>query len=315
MLTASTSALAEDQEARAALGPQDIADRLLACVRKVFPALQVRCSRIERGGGDHLLLIVNDAHAFRFPRPGVHDLKLEIEVLALLQRKSSLPTPSYDYIDPAGRFAGYRFIQGVELTRLRFAALSAPSRDDLLGAAAHFLSELHSLPIDALARAGTSRTMWTAAQFAARGLTERLPLLAEHAPQLAGPIEDFYCAYRHDRPDHLVVVHGDLVAEHILVDEQSGRLAGIIDFGDVALGDPAQDFFGFWKYGAAAASRLVELYSLGEADPGLLGRSGNHFIRYRLDRLFEKLSDGLGIDAREESAELEVLLSPPRRRS
>ena len=310
MLTASTLALAEDQQAEAALGPPDISDHLLACVRKVFPDFLVSCSRIERGGGDHLLLIIDDAYAFRFPRPGVHDLKLEIEVLALLQRKSSLPTPSYDYIDPAGRFAGYRFIEGIELTPPRFAAFPAATKDDLLGAAARFLFELHGLPVDAMAWASTWRTMWTAAQFAERGLTERFPLIAEHAPHLAGHIKDFYAAYRHDRPDHLVVVHGDLVAEHLLIDEPSERLAGIIDFGDVALGDPAQDFLGFWSYGEAVASRLVELYNLGEADPGILGRSRNHFIRYRLDRLFEKLSDGAGSDAREEFAELEALLSP-----
>ena len=39
---------------------------------------------------------------------------------------------------------------------------------------------------------------------------------------------------------------GDLVRDHLLVDEHTGHLTGIIDFSDVALGDPAQDFLGFW---------------------------------------------------------------------
>src|SRR5258708_21610180 len=36
--------------------------------------------------------------------------------------------------------------------------------------------------------------------------------------------------------------HHDLGVEHILVDRSTKRITGIIDWGDVALGDPANDF-------------------------------------------------------------------------
>ena len=151
--------------------------------------------------------------------------------------------------------------------------------------------------------------MWSAAEFAERGLSERLPLVARHAPSLAEPIRDFYDRYRHDHATYPVIVHGDLVPEHVLLNEPAERLAGIIDFGDVALGDPAQDFSGFWSYGEDATSRLVELSGLGQNEPGLRGRSRNHFVRYAIDRLFEKLSDGARNDAFGQMAKVERLLS------
>ena len=51
----------------------------------------------------------------------------------------------------------------------------------------------------------------------------------------------------YDTPRPAVVVHGDLYARHLLVDD-AGALAGVIDWGDVHLGDPALDL---------AAAKLV----------------------------------------------------------
>ncbi len=49
-----------------------------------------------------------------------------------------------------------------------------------------------------------------------------------------------------DREDHpLALIHHDLAPEHILVTPDGTRIAGVIDWGDLALGDPALDFAGF----------------------------------------------------------------------
>lgn len=283
-------------------------DVLAALVTIAFPTLAMDRRRVEQSGGDHVLLIVDEHFAFRFPRAGMHDLNLEIEVLKRLQRNSILPTPSYDYVDPDGRFAGYPYLEGLALTPARFAALSRTRQEEGLNTAALFLSELHGLSPDAIAPPERWPTIWTAAEFAERGLTERLPLIARHCPAHAAAVEAFYVGYCRDRPDRHVVVHGDLVAEHILLNARTGRLSGIIDFGDVALGDPAQDFLGFWAYGAQAACRAVALYRPVAADAGLLARSRHHFIRYRLDRLCERLRDEAGIDPAQIATEIDALL-------
>lgn len=283
--------------------------RLLDLVQLTFPELAIQTCRLDQSGGDHLLLIVNDELAFRFPRAGMHDLRLEIEVLRQLRDRSPLQLPTYDYVDRDGRFGGYRFIDGVALTPKRFEALGVAGRENVLAEAAQFLFALHDLPQAEVAWSGDWPRTWTAAQFADRFLAQRLPMLVEHAPQLASPLRAFYTDYRLDCPQHLAIVHGDLVCEHLLIDLARSSLAGIIDFGDVALGDPAQDLLGFWNYGYDAVTRIIARYDPYGNDPGLLRRSHNHFIRYRSDSLFETLLLGIGPRMSKNIAAIDALLT------
>jgi aminoglycoside phosphotransferase (APT) family kinase protein len=46
-------------------------------------------------------------------------------------------------------------------------------------------------------------------------------------------------------------IHGDLHPANVLIDQ--GRLAGVIDFGDLCAGDPATDLAGFWMLLPASA--------------------------------------------------------------
>ncbi|WP_242154688.1 phosphotransferase family protein [Sphingomonas sp. BAUL-RG-20F-R05-02] len=286
---------------------------LLDLVRETFPTLAIQTLRLDQSGGDHLLLIVNDELAFRFPRAGMHDVRLETEVLRQLRHRSLLRLPNYDHVDPDGRFGGYRFIDGVALTPERFEALGVAGRANVLAEAAQFLIALHDLPQAEVAWSGDWPRTWTAAQFAARFLVERLPIMVAYAPQLAAPLEAFYKSYRLDCPPHLAIVHGDLVCEHLLIDSARSSLAGIIDFGDVALGDPAQDLLGFWNYGSEAVARIVKRYDPCNNDPGLLRRSYNHFVRYRTDRLFETLPPETGLGTSEQIAALKALLTTSTR--
>lgn len=268
---------------------------LLRAVRSTFPDLPLLTTRVDQRGGDHLILIADEAYAFRFPRAGKTGLDFEIRVLARLRDDAVLPVPFYRHVDPAGRFAGYPLIEGTPLGPSRFRRLPAADRRSLLAEVASVLDTLHGLdpltidPLEAWPR------MWTAAQFADRLARDRLALLTARFPALTAPLHRFVDRYARDGAPGDIVVHGDLVAEHILIDD-TGRLAGIIDFGDVALGDPAHDFLGFWAFGTDAAIEAVRRYGRGSADTGLLDRSRNHFVRYRIDRLYEALRDGVDPD-------------------
>ena len=67
-------------------------------------------------------------------------------------------------------------------------------------------------------------------------------------PDEARAVESFWrsflenAGYFHFRP---VLIHRDLDDAHVLVDAERGRITGVIDFGDVCVGDPALDFAGF----------------------------------------------------------------------
>ena len=62
--------------------------------------------------------------------------------------------------------------------------------------------------------------------------------------RVAPGLVDERAAFAHEHLDHreveLVFTHGDLQAEHILVDDHAA-IAGVIDWGDAGLGDPLYD--------------------------------------------------------------------------
>jgi len=45
-------------------------------------------------------------------------------------------------------------------------------------------------------------------------------------------------------PQKRVAIHNDLWGEHILIEPQSGRVVGVIDWADACIGDPARDYGG-----------------------------------------------------------------------
>ena len=286
--------------------------RLWRQVRTAFPDLPGSRFRLEQTGGDHLLLIVDEQRVFRFPRTGKHGLDLERAVLERLGASARIAIPQYDILDPDGCFASYLLIPGVPLTSARFSALPTSTAQRVIGAAVTLLKDLHAFDLNEFKLSGAWPRMWSPGQFADRLRKDRLPTLFARVPALSVPVERFLRRYEHDQALGEVVLHGDLVGDHLLLDEHAGRLAGIIDFSDVALGDPAHDLLGFWAYGASAAAHAVRLYGQVHADPTLLARSRNHFIRYQIDRLFEMIAEGAGDDAtRKRSSALAALLADP----
>lgn len=284
--------------------------RLLARVRAAFPGLAIASTRLELSGGDHVFLVADERWMFRFARTGRRDLEPELAVLARLQRAGGLPTPRYRHVDGDTGIVGYRPIAGLPLTPARFRRLPPGRQRAVVDDVAGFLRRMHGLdPADLQATADWPR-LWSPARFAARALDERLPLLAARLPALAPAIEAFLRTPAESHPPETAVVHGDLVPGHVLVDG-AGTVAGIIDFADVALGDPAQDLALFWAFGAGAAARAVVRYRGGRADRALLRRARDQFVRQRIDRLFERFAAGRdAASLAHPIAELRILLAP-----
>jgi aminoglycoside 2''-phosphotransferase len=146
-----------------------------------------------------------------------------------------VPTPDF-FRDWDGRTClGYPLIAGRPLTV-----------DDDWPALAGVLRELHGFPVEAargaLGQDGSVaawRTyydrLWTDVA------SEVLPVLdTALGAALAGAYRQFLDGDWDFTP---VLVHRDLAPEHILVDDD-GRVVGLIDFEDAAIGDPAIDFAG-----------------------------------------------------------------------
>ena len=293
-----------------------LATALAARVRAAFPDLEFSRAVLNDRGEDHHALVLNDRYVFRFPKQASHPtgLRLELAVLLALKGRCALPMPDCRYVPPEGDFAGYEMIQGVELTPKRFAALSPAAQKTVLDQAADFLSAIHGLGLDEVAAfLGAPPRPWpnagTPAQAAADGRARRLGPIARAMPDLAGLAADFYARLERRPAAAQRLTHSDVTDHHLLLEPSGERLAGVIDFGDVELGDPAYDFAYFWSYGDWAPGHVFEQYALKDQEPGLLERSRWHYARFRLSRLAEALDKGWADVAAEIADTLPALLA------
>jgi aminoglycoside phosphotransferase (APT) family kinase protein len=177
-------------------------------------------------GYDFEVTIVDDEWVFRFPRrSGVEKaLELEIDLLPALAPALPVDIPSFEHVSRNPLFVGYRLIRGQPLVN-----------EDADGTRA-FLEALHAFDVS---RLPVERLDWVESYREQCAEFERLvlPFLDKdrraQSKRLFGEVEtlvDF----------ESVLVHADLGPEHLLV--RDDRLAGVIDWGDARLGDPALDY-------------------------------------------------------------------------
>jgi aminoglycoside phosphotransferase (APT) family kinase protein len=192
----------------------------------------------------------------RFPKRAQVALCLQRELALLPELAPLLPlaVPRFDLVGGAGqgyphRFAGYRCLPGVP-------ALQIPDEDHDLRRLGEelggFLAALHAFPPARAATLGIGADNDDSADVEAAyaralirqhgGLPEADLARVEAALAIPGP-----------PAAETVVVHTDFYPEHLLV--EVGAVVGVIDWGDVALGDPAVDLAGLWYW---QGERLLE---------------------------------------------------------
>jgi aminoglycoside phosphotransferase (APT) family kinase protein len=216
-----------------------------ALLAEQFPELDASSARLLGEGWDNSVWVVEERWAFRFPRrdiaiPGV---ERELAVLPALAPRLQVPIPVPEFVGrPSDRypwpFFGAELLAGVEPAD---ADLGDSERASLGAELGRFLRVLHqvdldiALPVDPLGRGDMSRQLTMALELSAEvGWLE-----IERASSL------FVRASELDPPSEAVLVHGDLHLRHVLVEQ--GVLSGVIDWGDVCVGDPSIDLQIAWS--------------------------------------------------------------------
>lgn len=252
-----------------------------AIVEARFPQVGVeRCEMIP-GGWDHAMLLVNDEWIFRIPRRPENEATLQKEARLLPELASALPVavPRFEHVWRGGAspriIVGYRRIPGVRLSTDAFAGSHAA---DLSEQMASFLSALHAFPLGRAERVGIppgGPEAWRREyeRFFRWLQREAFPVVGPRERRWASRIcEDFVGDAAHFRFAP-VLLHRDLEAEHILHDPASGRITGVIDWGDASIGDPAFDFTGLLAdLGENVARAVLERYR-GPKDAGMVDRA------------------------------------------
>lgn len=202
-------------------------------------------------GWDNVAYLVGGELVFRFPRRqiAVDFIEKEHRVLPALAPRLPLPIPRPLYLGRPSEaypwpFLGYRRLRGETACRARLddaerAAIAAP-----LGA---FMAALHAFPAEEARRLGAPPDTLGKLDLGriVPELRERLErmvelgLVADRRPCLAA-LAAIHASAGLGPSGEPRLVHGDLYVRHLLVGEDR-RLCGVIDWGDLHLGDPAVD--------------------------------------------------------------------------
>jgi len=215
--------------------------------------------------------IAGDAWVFRFPRRTIAAplLARELEVMATLAPHLPLPVTAARWrgVMPNGwQFGGYRFLPGdiaaiVDLDDATKLALAPVWGGFVRALHALDLSALGvSLPNDSLGKVDVTRR-WDVTRST---LASTNAATADTARVLERAREVW--TSHHQRPQ--VTCHGDLDARHLLVDRSASptTATGVIDWGDLLVGDPAIDLgmaFSFLE--GPARNAFFDVY--GDIDP------------------------------------------------
>ncbi len=243
-----------------------------AFVERRWPELCVRTFEPVVGGWDRFTYVVNGEWVFQFPRsPGAAErLTTQIAVLPELAREvsSAIPSPEYTSTDPV--CMGYARIDGRPMS----ADVDGiwPER---LG---RFLYDLHLTPPEFVGlRSSTAAAVRD-------GLRRKVDVLSAHVLPLLDPgervtAERMLASFLDDDDNFRFapgLTHGDIGPEHVLITD-AGDLAGVIDWGDLAVGDPVVDLA--WAINAMpeVGERVLGAYG-GPPDDRFLARSRFAFM-------------------------------------
>lgn len=232
-------------------------------------------------GWDNAAFLACGEFVFRFPRRAVAAplMAREIAILPMLAphlpvpisvpRFVGRPVPGYSW-----PFAGYRSFRGAALSA---AELNSSAYLRLAASLGEFLRALHCIDPAAAVAAGLPGDEIGRLDHAVRmpKLDERFAALSV-AGLLADP-QPFF-DYLHDvapqapRTERLRIVHGDLYAKHVIVDA-GADVEGVIDWGDVHLGDPAVDLsIVFEMLPSAARDAFTDAYGTIDEETWRLAR-------------------------------------------
>jgi aminoglycoside phosphotransferase (APT) family kinase protein len=237
--------------------PDVAIDRALvrALLREQFPQLSADSARLVGQGFDNSVWVVDEEWAFRFPHRAVavHLVARELAALPRLAPFLPVPIPIPAFIGGESElfprpFFGHRLLAGVEPAEAR---LTNAERERVGRDLGRFLRALHApatraavdleraLPLDPNRRAD----MAVRVPKAREGL-EALSDLTPMSRKAANRILDEAEALAPSATEALL--HGDLHVRHFLIDR--AVISGVIDWGDVCVGDPAIDLHLVWSF-------------------------------------------------------------------
>ncbi|MDM8527204.1 phosphotransferase [Anaerolineales bacterium HSG24] len=239
-------------------------------IRTCYPDLTIEQVRFhnDTGGQFNVVLFINNALIFRFPRSTevADTFTTELKILTYLQPHLSLPIPqpTFQNLDPSrGKiFMGYSMLPGQPLWQKILATIENRAiLDRLATQLARFLQELHHVEVDKFDLTLPIQDGWAEWKklyedfrthlFPHMRLDAQETVTANFEKYLNDPAQFKYCpTFR----------HGDFGPSNILYDATKQTISGIIDFDSVGVGDPALDVGAVLNLGEDFFKRMARVY-------------------------------------------------------
>lgn len=260
----------------------------LDLIQRHFPGLLFRDAKLIDTGFGNVIVMLDDNWVFRFPRNEWRHgaFSRELWLLDWLEQQTAIKLPDYSYIAPGNYFGGYRKIQGAELSPRMFDSLDRSIQEKAVVQLADFLSILHG-PTSQGDKEGPTfpqnQLNWQCSSYYFQEQRKYLSYKLDHA--LIESLDLFFELYAQPMLSPTCLVHGDLTADHLFFDREK-EAVGVIDFGNAAMSDPAQDFAIFCSYPDWVAPFALEHYYFQAEDPDLPARARLHAVRFAFDHLW-----------------------------
>jgi aminoglycoside 2''-phosphotransferase len=234
-------------------------------IRQAFPFLDLSNTVYNQDGLVNDVVIV-DSKVFRFVKHdwGLPLLEQELKVLELLKDRLELPIPHPIRLSPT--CVTYEYIPGEAFTHLVFQQQDASTQEHLIQQFALLLEQLHTTPLELVHDAGIGpsdtnrdRNVWLTlyADVQAKVHPHLMRHQRDYVDSVFAPIVENTLSLSYQAR----LVNGDFTPYHVLFDAKAKRLAGVIDFGTVGLGDPAVDVAtSLYNYGEPFLERLFSYY-------------------------------------------------------
>lgn len=233
----------------------------------MYPNINNEQVRMFDDGWDYVVFVINGQKAVRFPRRPDYAKKLPVEVAFLDYFRNLSPVTIPNLTFHTDKITGlpyvtYDFIPGVQFKKNVFKTFSETELRQIARQIGGFLDKLHSFPTDRAKKLGVKQaeSLETWQNKFEKIKYSVFPHISKTEQDWATSLfNDFFEIVRKN-PMPLVVIHSDIMPEHIIVNPGTHVLSGIIDFGDVEIGDPAYDFAFLAKYGKDFLNWTYEVY-------------------------------------------------------
>ncbi len=236
-------------------------------IKVEFPEFSVDSIDFMDEGWDSCVFEINGKYIFRFPKyeDSVECLKREICLLPkLAEHLGGLKIPRFEFIaqnslKPGECFVGYEKIPGKILEKETHLALSNSQKREVANQLASFLSAIHAFPLSEAKACGIQEESFqnNYQESFDEAREHVFHSLSEKQQQYVTNVFENYLSDSENFNYEPVLLHADIGPSHIL--HANGKIVGVIDFGDVVIGDPDYDYmFLFDQIGEAIVKDILE---------------------------------------------------------